>query len=349
MADFLVDSDTLASARFGTSELAECVAALSILLRPDPMPWHRAWRSRYIEQLRDHLAAHRVQAAIAAHAVSPTWAADFLTAPPRNDEHTSIEPHLSAIEALSDDRLRADLEHVRRPLAADLLGPGLAAHATALLRWVWQTTIKPDWPTRRRVLEADLVARTSRLARSGWAAVFDDLRDGTKWVGNNRLQYDARPYSDIDIRGRQLTFYAAHCRGGWVTWNRDQPTHYGIVYPVTGIFADQDRAGPESLRALLGPRRATVLQSAEQPISTSAIAASTNLPLSTVAAHLRVLREAGLLQRRRSGREVLYWWTAAADELSRAARTNLTARPPRPDLTTRVADPGNTVRGHFDA
>lgn len=198
MADFLVDSDTLARARFGTSELAECVAALSILLRPDPMPWHLAWRRRYIEQLGDHLAAHPVQAAIAAHAVSPTWAADFLTAPPRSDEHTAIEPHLSEIEALSDARLRADLERVRRPLPAELLGPGLAAHAAALLRWVWQTAVAPEWPTRRRVLEADVVARTNRLARSGWAAVFDDLRDGTRWVGDNRLQYDVRPYPDIE-------------------------------------------------------------------------------------------------------------------------------------------------------
>jgi|SRR5664279_602206 DNA-binding transcriptional ArsR family regulator len=319
MADFLIDTETLAQARFDTSELAECVGALGLLLRSDPLPWHRDWRAQHIGDLQEHLAEHPVQAAIAAHAMSPNWAADFLTVPPTAG--ASIEDHLADIEALGDERILIDLERVRRPLAPALLSPGVAGEAAELLRWVWHATIAPEWTKRRRILAADLVARTNQLTRSGWAGVFNDLRGGTRWLGDNRLQYDPRPYPDIDLRGSRLTFYAAHCRGGWVMWDRAQPDSYGIVYPVTGILADNDHTAREPLRALLGPRRAIVFQHTQNPIATSSLAASTGLPLSTVAAHLRVLREAGLLHRRRSGHKVLYWWTDAARTLNEASPT----------------------------
>ena len=44
--------------------------------------------------------------------------------------------------------------------------------------------------------------------------------------------------------------------------------------------------------------------------------ALTGLPLGSVGGHLRVLLDAGLVQRRRSGREVLYWRTALGDALA---------------------------------
>lgn len=72
---------------------------------------------------------------------------------------------------------------------------------------------------------------------------------------------------------------------------------------------------PDPLRRLLGNARSTILVQAAEPVSTTALVAATGLPLGTVGGHLRVLTEAGLLQKRRSGREVLYWWTDAARAL----------------------------------
>jgi DNA-binding transcriptional ArsR family regulator len=62
------------------------------------------------------------------------------------------------------------------------------------------------------------------------------------------------------------------------------------------------------------PRRQRILRAAE-PVSTSGLTAATDMPLGTAGSHLRILLEAGLLQRRRSGREVLYWWSDSAHAL----------------------------------
>jgi len=319
MAVFLVDAEVLAHARFGTSQLAECVAGLNILLRPQPLPWHRTWRDRHVADFRRYLSEDPVTASVAAHAFSATWAADFLTVPPLVPDLT-LDQETAELETLSDQRIRGDLEQVRVPLAPKLSASGLASRVAGLVRWVWTHTIAPEWDARRRVLRADVVSRTSRLGEHGWSGVLDDLRPGMRWLGDGRLRYDARPYPDIDIRGQQLSFFAAHCRGGWVTWRHGTPAGHGIVYPVTGIFADEPRNAPDSLTRLLGGARATILLNASEPASTSTLVATTGMPLGTVGSHLRILLDAGLLQRRRSGREVLYWWTDSARALHDGAR-----------------------------
>jgi DNA-binding transcriptional ArsR family regulator len=145
--------------------------------------------------------------------------------------------------------------------------------------------------------------------------VLDDMRPGMRWLGDGVLQVNAAPHPPRDIRGSDLTLIAAHCDRGWVTWRLEEPARYGIVYPVTGLLADQAPAAPDGLARLLGAARAEVLMRAAEPVSTSAVVALSGMPLATVGSHLRVLLDAGLLQRRRSGREVLYWWTESAAAL----------------------------------
>ncbi|MEV6368055.1 DUF5937 family protein [Micromonospora musae] len=312
MAVFLVDAETMAEARFGTSPLTETLAALNILRRGQPLPWHRAWRDRHVGAFHAYLDDDPVSAAIVAHAISSSWMADFLTVPPARPDMT-LDDELVALESLPDEQIRADLVHVRSPLAPELRGPGLARRTGALLRWVWHHTIEPDWPRRQSVLRADVVSRIARLGRDGWSGVINDIRPGTRWLGDGRLQVEERPYPPCDVRGRRLTFFAAHCRGGWISWRL--PDRFGIVYPVTGIFIEAALNTPDPLRRLLGTARSRILVQASEPISTTAVVAATGLPLGTVGGHLRVLTEAGLLRKRRSGREVLYWWTDAARAL----------------------------------
>ncbi|MET8093436.1 helix-turn-helix domain-containing protein [Micromonospora sp. NPDC005220] len=312
MAVFLVDAEVMAQARFGTSQLTETLAALNILRRGQPLPWHRAWRDQHVDAFQGYLDGDPVTRAILAHAISSSWMADFLTVPPARPDLT-LDDELVELESLPDDRIRADLAHVRSPLAPELRCSGLASRTAALVRWVWCHTIEADWPRRQSVLRADVVSRISRLGRDGWSGVINDMRPGMRWLGNGRLQVEERPYPPSDVRGGTLTFFAAHCRGGWISWRL--PDRFGIVYPVTGIFAEASLTTPDPLRRLLGTARSRVLVQAAEPVSTTAVVAATGLPLGTVGGHLRVLTEAGLLQKRRSGREVLYWWTDAARAL----------------------------------
>ena len=55
MSEFLVDADTLANARFGTSQLTETVSALQMLSTPAE-PWYRAWKDAHVTAFQRELA-----------------------------------------------------------------------------------------------------------------------------------------------------------------------------------------------------------------------------------------------------------------------------------------------------
>jgi DNA-binding transcriptional ArsR family regulator len=69
-------------------------------------------------------------------------------------------------------------------------------------------------------------------------------------------------------------------------------------------------AAPAALQRLLGPTRAGILRRLDQPASTTHLVALTGLALGTVGTHLRILLDACLVERRRSGATVLYYRTA---------------------------------------
>jgi len=313
---FVVDADVMARARFGTSRLVETTAGLSLLHHADPLPWHREWRDTHLPAFRERLCDDPVAAAVVAHAYGPSWIADFLTVPPAAPD-LSLDEELGHLEALSDEQVRADLAFVREPLAPQLSAGGLAATVADLLRWVWDTTIRPEWPRRRRVLQADVVARTARLSAEGWSGVLRGLAPGVRWLGDGLLQVNAGRFPPRDVRGSDLLFLAAHSRGGSVQWRL--PDRYALVYPVSGSAAAGPTPVPDALARLLGAARARVLVQAHSPVSTTALTAVTGLPLGSVGGHLRVLLDAGLLERRRAGREVLYWCSDAGAALLAAS------------------------------
>jgi DNA-binding transcriptional ArsR family regulator len=256
----------------------------------------------------------------------PGWIADFLALPPLGGGAT-FDDELGQLAAWDDDRIRAEIrQFAAGPLPAALgqpgLGqPGLRDAVSDILRWVWTATLVSDWPRRRRVLEADILTRTSRLASHGWAGVFGTLSPYFSWLGDGRLQINGYEFPDRDLsQARKLDFVPVHSYTGWDM--RELPHRYALVYPVSGALADTGsaRAGPDGLARLIGPNRARVLRLLEEPRSTSQLAALTGLPLGAVGNHLRVLLEAGAVLRRRAGREVLYWRTSLGDALAASGR-----------------------------
>lgn len=237
-------------------------------------------------------------------ALGRSWVADFLTVPPLEPDQ-ELADELELLTSLSDDEIRADLSVVRTPLPRVIVeSEGLAEQAAGLLRWVWRETVEPDWPRRLRVLQADIVSRTSRLSEQGWSGVLHGLGPDVRWLGDGRLQVNRWDYPPTDVRGRDLMFIAAHTNRVNVSWRK--PDRYALTYAVTGIFASTEAPG-EPLVQLLGRNRARILVEAAEPVSTTLLVATTGLSLATISDHLRVLTDAGLLDRRRSGRSVLYW------------------------------------------
>jgi DNA-binding transcriptional ArsR family regulator len=70
---------------------------------------------------------------------------------------------------------------------------------------------------------------------------------------------------------------------------------------------------------VLGSARALLLTTLERPLSTTTLAALTELSPAGVSRHLLVLRDAGLLASRRRGHEVRYARTPLGDSILRGA------------------------------
>ncbi|MFD5977197.1 MULTISPECIES: ArsR/SmtB family transcription factor [Streptomyces] len=320
-----ISTDTLASSRFVVSPLAETVASLSTLERATAAhPRERAWLERWLPAYRRLQADDPLAARIVRAALTPRWSADFLTPapvpPPAGQEPDTFASELARVRATQPEAARADITvSLGGPLPAALDRDDLAERSADVLEWVWTRTVEPEWPARRRVLEADVIARAAQLSRGGWARAIDGMRPGMRWLGESRLQINTYDNPPRELGGAQLVFTPVTADVGWVCW--DIPHRYGVVYPCTGALADTGRAPvpPQALGALIGPARAGVLMLLASPLSTTQLTALTGQGLGSVGRHLRVLLDAGLVRRRRDGRSVLYFRTAAGDGLVRAA------------------------------
>ncbi|MFF5472965.1 ArsR family transcriptional regulator [Streptomyces achromogenes] len=315
-----LDADTLAGSRFVVSPLAEVFGCLKLLhAGQGAHPGEHAWLGAHLPAYRARLAADPVTARLVRAGLGREWIADFLTPAPRPGEDFAAE--VGRVRAVDPGAARAHLRlSLAGPLPAVLDRDDLAERAATLLEWVWEETVRPSWERRRRVLEADVLARTAQVSRGGWASALGGLRPGgTRWLGDNRFQVNLHEYPPRDISGAELLFVpVTPQRQGWVSWTERE--RYAVVYPCAGVLAgDGGRTVPAGLGALLGAARAGVLVLLGSPMSTTQLTAVTGQGLGSVGRHLKVLREAGLVERRRAGRAVLYVRTSAGDVLVEAS------------------------------
>ncbi|RII14635.1 hypothetical protein DSC45_19990 [Streptomyces sp. YIM 130001] len=318
-----VSTDTLAGSRFAVSPLAETTAALKSLDHAQAAhPGERAWLARHLAAYRARLAADPVAARLVAVGLGRDWNADFLTPTPAGVGEADFEDELAAIAGTPPEAARADLVVSQGgPLPEPLRSADdLPERAARILDWVWVNAVRPDWPRRRRVIEADIAARTARLGRGGWAGALDGLRPDMRWMGDSRLRINAYDHPPRRLDGAQLMFVPVTpvtVRRGWVAW--EEPHRYAVVYACAGTLSDAGRTTvPQALGRLLGPSRAAVLMLLDSPKSTTQLTALTGQGLGSVGRHLKVLLDAGLAERSRAGRSVLYFRTPAGEVLVNA-------------------------------
>ncbi|XVV01693.1 ArsR/SmtB family transcription factor [Actinosynnema sp. CA-248983] len=313
-----IDTDTLARSRFVLSEFAETFASLRLLHAGiGAHPGEQAWLREHLPGYRAHLAADPVAGPLVAAALGTSWIADFFC--PTSSVGEGFEDTVARVRETGADQARDNLRvSLRGPLPAVLERADLPERATALLTHVWEETVRPYWARRRRVLEADVVARTARANQGGWAAVLDSLKPGTRWLGESRFRVNHNAYPPREVAaGAELLFMPVTPRTSWVSWEGRE--RYAVVYPCLGVLAEGERPVPAGLAALIGTARAGLLVLLGTPLSTTQLVAVTGQGLGSVGRHLKVLREAGLVERRRAGRSVLYGRTAAGEVLLEAA------------------------------
>jgi DNA-binding transcriptional ArsR family regulator len=305
MGVWLVSADVLAASRFVTSPLIETVNALGVLASRNPQPWEREWLARHGQAFRDRIKADPFGTALARGVQSGSWLPVDLSPPPLPGDVT-FEQELARVRTIPRPVARFDLAQSaggRLPAAFDVGDP--AGAFADLVQWTWDHAIRADWPRRKRKYEADIVSRTTVLSQRGWAAAVDGIAEDVRWLGDGRLQITVEDHRPIDLGRAELVFVPSGLRTGRVTW--EFPVRFAVIYPAAGLLASPAApAAPEPLRRLLGPTRAEILLLIGTPVTTTQLAAVTGLALGTIGDHLRILLDAGLAERHRSGAHVLY-------------------------------------------
>jgi DNA-binding transcriptional ArsR family regulator len=314
MGVWLVTADVLAASRFVTSPLIETVNALGVLTARNPQPWERDWLARHGQPFRDRIRTDPFSTALAQGMQSGRWLPVDLSLPPRPGDVT-FEQELARVRTVPPRVAKFDLSQSAGGRLPDALDVGDPAGAFAdLLQWTWDNAVRADWPRRKRKYEADIVSRTTVLSQRGWAAAVRDIARDVRWLGGGRLQITVKDHPPLDLSHAELVFIPSSLRTGRVAWK--YPARFAVVYPAAGMLATPVKpAAPEPLRRLLGPTRAEILLLIGDPITTTQLAAVTGLALGTVGDHLRVLLDAELAERHRSGAHVLYRRTPAGQQL----------------------------------
>lgn len=315
MGVWRIGTDVLAKSSFAVSPLIETVAALKQLAGHPTLPGQRAWVEAHLPAYRARLAADPFTATFVKAAFPPRWLPDFLTTPP-SDVDGDFRGELERVRSTPPEVARADLAAglPGRPLPPELCGPDLPDRTAELLSWVWTRTVEPDWLRRQRLFQADIVSRTQRLSSGGWAATLDGMRPGMRWLGDGRLQINTYDHPPQDLVGARLFFVPSTNPRGWV--GSHEPLRHMVVYPCSGLLAEPvRRTPPRALTRLLGPVRADILTRLASPMSPTQLVAVTGYGLGSVGGHLRVLLDARLVERRRSGRYVLYYRSTDGDRL----------------------------------
>ena len=317
MGSWRVSADLLASSRFLLSPLSETVAALTVLGVPTG-PWQRVFHSANRAAFDEMLAHHPVRRDLVDRSWRPRrgdragWMADFLgIAPPRSD--MSFDDEL----ATARRQLGRRPDPIRAARGPTRTSPGIAAAPWSGRRADRPAELGLDGHDRGRLATpgTDTAGRrgiaydpagNARLVRRRTNAGCE----AEQWLGDGRLQINRYDLPERDLSAAQsLMFIPVHSTGSWVAW--EEPTRYAIVYPVTGALAPTAAATADGLARLIGANRARLLAALDDPRSTTHLAALSGLPIGAVGNHLKVMLEAGLVLRRRAGREVLYWRTGA--------------------------------------
>jgi DNA-binding transcriptional ArsR family regulator len=308
----------LAGTRFAMSPISETILAVQLLKHRNESTINLSWvRWARAELERRSLRIPRLWPLIVSD--RPTWP-EFL-APAPDTRYPAIAEELTRMQLTSTEQVSASL---RRVFGA---GPWPDS-ATQLLERPYETLaeiaadlaechdrlIAPHWERIRSVLDADIAYRASGLLASGGAGkLFNDLHPDVHWSAGT-LTAPGVPTEGQSGRRVVLGPDGLVLVPSVFVWPRavvkmTTATQTTVRYPARGAATVwyADSPAPEAVKALLGSQRAWLLRALRSPSVPGALARELGVTSSAVSQHLKVLYRAGLVDRQRTGRRVLYF------------------------------------------
>ncbi len=330
MMEIVFDTEALARVRFAISPTIELVASTAVLEDPSRGALHLPW----VERARPR-TVHLDLSPIRALQASETYNPDFIHPLPQSP-FTRFEEELESMVATPPQQIRREVcvayegGAIPRVLDRFMTEPRAAVEGLAeLMRRYWRSAIAEDWERIRALLEHDVLYRARQIADGGTRALFADLDEAVSWdEGVLRIDKQSGGHQkscagrlDLDARGLLLIpSVFAWPKVFMVTAPPWQPT---LIYPARGIgilWESRRDVAPDALARLLGRNRAAVLMSLDCPRSTTELAGLLGVSSGGISQQLTVLAEAGLVNRRRVRRHVLYLRTGDGDALVDAAQ-----------------------------
>lgn len=317
---FSFGRDDLLRTRFAISPLTELVAATYVVRLPHHFPEHRPW----FRDVAPRLAGLDLDLLFAVNPLGRTIWPNF-QAPPPVSPHPGVEDELDRVAGTEAAVVRADVCRAFPEGMPANAQPFLDETETAVaglvtqMRSFWHATLEPWWGRISDFLEGEIGSRARQLVTGGGQSAFLSLDPTVSWDGRTMRISPVRLDScTVELAGRGLLLLPSVLAFG--VWPRvDAPWDPALTYqpPGTGDLWLAEPAEPGTLAELIGRRRAALLRALDRPTSTTALAQSTGWSAGGVNSHLTVLRRAGLVVRRRDGRQVIYSRTATGDALTR--------------------------------
>ncbi|MFC5291081.1 DUF5937 family protein [Actinokineospora guangxiensis] len=326
MLRFLATADDIAASRFALSPLFELGGLLRKLTGLDRAGLPAGWLDRLRPEFTRLRAETELDAVLALF--SRHHGAGFITPPPLGLAQT-IGDDLAAVRATPLRQARAEIAEslANRPCAdpralAVLRARDVVPRLAGVLEVAWRSLLAEDWPRLRVICERDVVHRAGLLGRAGWAAAIDGLDRRTRWrAGAIEIRLDSRRRAAVALDGAGLLLVPSVFVWPNVAAFVDPPWPKAMVYSARGVAGlwEPPAASPGALDALIGRSRARLLVELETPSSTTQLARALGMSPGAVGDHLSVLREAGMADRHRSGRSVLYHRTPLGDAVVASA------------------------------
>jgi DNA-binding transcriptional ArsR family regulator len=316
-----LDVADLAATRFAISPLSETVRAVQLLAdRETPAvnaPWVRwarselGWRPLRLPRLWPLIVNGL-----------PTHPEFLVPAPEVRMPELGAE--LARLRATPAAAVRASLHRVWEGHPWPESAKELAARPRESLAEIaaeigacYDRLISPHWERIRPVLEADIAYRAGLLADGGARSLFSDLHPDLHWSGGTLTLTDTdqgpSPFK-IMMGPDGVVLMPSIFNWPLVSPSRATSTQTIMLYPARGAATVWESAlasgREEAAEALLGAPRVRLLAALRSPATTTALARRLGVTPSAVSQHLAVLHRGGLVDKRRSGRAVLYQITA---------------------------------------